>query len=49
MSGGASIGCGRGHIGRGGPSCGRDDDDEEEAKKRRSDAARLRGSWRFTK
>jgi hypothetical protein len=49
MSGSSSIGRSGGHIGRGGPSRGRgDEEEEEEAKKRHSDAARLRGSRRFT-
>jgi hypothetical protein len=48
MFGSSSIGRGGGQIGRGGPSRGRGDDDKEEAKKRRSDAARLRGSKRWT-
>jgi hypothetical protein len=48
MSGYSSIGRGGDQVGRGGPSRGRSGDDDEEARKRRSDAARLRGSRRWT-
>jgi hypothetical protein len=47
MSESSSIGRGGGHIGRVGSSHGGGDD--EEAKKRHSDAARLRGSYWYTK